>query len=69
MDKVTKKPDRRSRPGASLGPDVLGENLRKIYDEVALGPVPDEFLRLLEAADENLKGSVAGNPSQPAQSE
>ena len=29
----------------------IGEQLRRVYDEVAQEDVPDEFLRLLEEAD------------------
>ena len=41
------------RPG--LGRDVqteLGRRLRKMFDEVAKAPVPDKFLKLLEALDQ-----------------
>ena len=30
----------------------LGDQLRKIYDDVTSEPVPDEFLNLLEQADD-----------------
>lgn len=30
----------------------IGEKLRQIYDEVASEPVPDDFLKLLEEADD-----------------
>lgn len=29
----------------------IGDQLRRLYDEVAQEPVPDEFLSLLEQAD------------------
>jgi hypothetical protein len=41
------------RPG--LGRDVqtdLGRRLRKMFDEVAKAPVPDKFLKLLEALEQ-----------------
>lgn len=30
----------------------IGDKLRQMYDEVANEPVPDDFLKLLEEADE-----------------
>ena len=30
----------------------IGSQLRKLYDDVASEPVPDDFLKLLEAADQ-----------------
>ena len=30
---------------------VIGDRLRKLFDEVVAEPVPDEFLKLLEDAD------------------
>ena len=30
----------------------IGDKLRALYDDVATQPVPDEFLKLLEDADE-----------------
>lgn len=32
----------------------IGDQLRKLYDDVANEPVPDDFLRLLEEADDAL---------------
>ena len=29
----------------------IGDQLRRMYDEVVMEPVPDEFLKLLEDAD------------------
>lgn len=31
----------------------IGDQLRKYYDDVAKEPIPEEFLNLLKAADEN----------------
>jgi len=31
--------------------EKIGENLRKIYEDVTQEPVPDAFFKLLEAAD------------------
>ena len=38
-----------SRPGAT---DLIGQQLRKYYDEVATQPVPNRFLSLLDKLDE-----------------
>jgi hypothetical protein len=32
--------------------DKIGENLRKIYDDVVNEDIPDDFLTLLQKADE-----------------
>ena len=37
----------------------IGEQLEKLYRDVAAEPVPDEFLKLLEEADSGEEG--AGN--------
>lgn len=36
-------------------PEKIGQNLRKIYDDVLNEPVPDDFLSLLAKADEKQK--------------
>ena len=33
----------------------IGDQLRRLYDEVTQEPVPDEFLSLLEQADKSTK--------------
>lgn len=33
--------------------EQIGDQLRKYYDDVAKEPIPEEFLNLLKAADEN----------------
>ena len=38
-----------SRPGVT---DLIGQQLRKYYDEVASQPVPNRFLHLLDKLDE-----------------
>ncbi len=38
-----------SRPGAT---DLIGQQLRKYYDEVASQPVPNRFLHLLDELDQ-----------------
>lgn len=35
---------------------VLGERLREMFEDVVNEPVPDEFLKLLEQADEKSAG-------------
>ncbi|MEL6244893.1 MAG: NepR family anti-sigma factor [Pseudomonadota bacterium] len=38
--------------GAKQRQDRIGDRLRQLYDEVANEPVPDDFLKLLEEADD-----------------
>ncbi len=38
---------------------VLGEQLKRVYQEVVNEAVPDEFMRLLEEADRNSKAEGA----------
>ncbi len=33
----------------------IGNQLRRLYDEVATEPVPDDFMKLLDQADKNKK--------------
>ena len=35
----------------------IGNSLKQMYEDVANEPIPDDFLKLLEQADENLKDS------------
>jgi hypothetical protein len=35
---------------------IIGDQLKRFYDDVTREPVPDEFLRLLELADKKSKG-------------
>jgi hypothetical protein len=44
--------------------EKIGENLRKLYDDVTQEPVPDSFFQLLESAD-----TRKSNPSNPPQGE
>ncbi|MEM6898193.1 MAG: NepR family anti-sigma factor [Pseudomonadota bacterium] len=39
----------------------IGQRLRQMYDDVANEPVPDEFLRLLEEADEETGEETHGS--------
>ena len=41
----------------------LGGHLRKMYDDVASEPVPDDFLRLLEDADKASQSDGKGDRS------
>ena len=45
-DRAANRKDRRERG------KKIGDKLRAMYDDVASEPVPDEFLKLLEDADE-----------------
>lgn len=47
-----KPPKTADRADEKSRQDKIGDQLRKLYDDVASEPVPDEFLRLLEDADE-----------------
>ena len=42
----------KSDAGAKQRQDRIGDRLRQLYDEVANEPVPDDFLKLLEEADD-----------------
>lgn len=48
VDKSHRAPDAHKRRRG----ERIGENLRKIYEDVTQEPVPDAFFKLLEAADE-----------------
>jgi len=54
MRMMGKKPPRPTpRIGDAEGRrDRIGEQLRQLYKDVASEPVPDEFMRLLEDADD-----------------
>ncbi len=39
----------------------IGDQLRRIYEDVAQEDVPDEFLKLLEQADKKRSSSPAGS--------
>ena len=49
LDKQIRPLKMSSRPGAT---DLIGQQLRKFYDEVASQPVPNRFLHLLDKLDE-----------------
>jgi hypothetical protein len=56
---VTKehKPDREKNRTVRARQRAIGRELRRIYDDVAREPVPDEFLDLLHKMDEPGKSS------------
>lgn len=42
--------------------DKMSEKLKTIYDQMAAEPVPDDFLRLLDAADEKKTAEPGNEP-------
>ncbi len=54
------KPDREKNRTVRARQRAIGRELRRIYDDVAREPVPDEFLDLLHKMDEPGKGG--GSP-------
>lgn len=50
------KPDREKNRTVRARQRAIGRELRRIYDDVAREPVPDEFLDLLHKMDEPGKG-------------
>ncbi len=56
------KPDREKNRTVRARQRAIGRELRRIYDDVAREPVPDEFLDLLRKMDEPGKdGGSAGS--------
>ena len=51
MDKSGKSKSVSADLGTKRRTQRIGEQLRRVYDEVAQEDIPDEFLRLLEEAD------------------
>ncbi|MEM1106934.1 MAG: NepR family anti-sigma factor [Pseudomonadota bacterium] len=49
----TKRPTKTDTRGAAKRQKRIGDQLRQLYDEVASEPVPDDFLKLLEEADDD----------------
>ena len=43
--------------------DRLGEQLRRLYDDVTHESVPDDFMRLLEETDRNRSPDTSSKPS------
>ena len=55
-------------PAQSLEPDVqahLGRQLRAVYDELASQPVPDRFLKLLDALERSGSSAQGGGTEGP----
>ncbi|WP_084418414.1 NepR family anti-sigma factor [Henriciella litoralis] len=54
---MNQKPDADADEGRSrkLRQKRIGDQLRRLYDDVTSEPVPDEFLSLLEQADNSSK--------------
>ncbi|NBC21221.1 MAG: RNA polymerase subunit sigma-70 [Alphaproteobacteria bacterium] len=50
MNDRTKNPERPDG-GLAKSHDRIGDQLRRLYDDVANEPIPEEFLKLLEEAD------------------
>lgn len=46
------KPQRADNRRMRASTKTIGNQLRQLYDDVAKEPVPDDFLKLLEEADE-----------------
>ncbi len=47
------KPDVETERSRKVRQRRLGDQLRRIYEDVTTEPVPDEFLNLLEQADQS----------------
>jgi len=43
-------------PAGAAGDDPLTRNLKKVYEEVAAEPIPEEWLKLLDQLDAKAKG-------------
>lgn len=49
------KPDADAGRSRKVQQKRIGDQLRKLYDDVTSEPVPDEFMSLLEQADKSSK--------------
>jgi hypothetical protein len=49
------KPDAEADRSRRVRQKRIGDQLRRLYDDVTSEPVPDEFLNLLEQADQSSK--------------
>ncbi|MEQ8556911.1 MAG: NepR family anti-sigma factor [Henriciella sp.] len=49
------KPDPDTERSRKVRQKRIGDQLRRLYDDVTSEPVPDEFLSLLEQADNSSK--------------
>ncbi|MEQ3651450.1 NepR family anti-sigma factor [Hyphomonas sp.] len=59
MEKNGRNNSVKSDLGSKRRTQRIGEQLRRVYDEVAQEDVPDEFLRLLEEADKARPSSTS----------
>ena len=57
--KKEQKPDRERARAIKARQRAIGRELRRVYDNVAQEPVPDEFLDLLKKIDESGEGGVS----------
>ncbi|MEQ9315852.1 MAG: NepR family anti-sigma factor [Henriciella sp.] len=49
------QPDKDASRATKVRQKRIGDQLRRLYDDVTKEPVPDEFLQLLEQADHSSK--------------
>ena len=63
VNPVTKdqKPDRDKNRAVRVRQRAIGRELRRMYDDVAREPVPDDFLDLLQKIDETDKNERGGS--------
>jgi hypothetical protein len=57
--KKEQKPDRERARAIKSRQRAIGRELRRVYDNVAQEPVPDDFLDLLKKIDEADEGGVS----------
>jgi hypothetical protein len=57
--KKDQKPDRERARAIKSRQRAIGRELRRVYDNVAQEPVPDDFLDLLKKIDEADEGGVS----------
>lgn len=62
---MTKRPGTspNSTTAARARQDRIGDQLRKLYDDVAHEPVPEDFLKLLQSADDQDEADEAEGES------
>jgi len=51
---------REFRPAGASGDDALTRNLKRVYDEVAAEPIPDDWMKILDQLDAKSKGRSDG---------
>ena len=57
--KKEQKPDRERARAIKARQRAIGRELRRVYDNVAQEPVPDDFLDLLKKIDEADEGGAS----------